>query len=58
MKKESIISTVFLLIVLAVAIIMGLTVVSDAFEKMYESNFSPVLFTLIVLIAGFIFNVV
>ena len=58
MKKESIISTVFLLIVLAVAIIMGLTVVSDAFEKMYESNFSPVLFTLIVLIAGFTFNVV
>ena len=38
MKKESVISTVFLLIVLAVAIIMGLTVISDAFENMYESD--------------------
>lgn len=58
MKKESVISTVFLLIVLAVAIIMGLTVISDAFEKMYESDLSPVLFTLIVLILGFVFNIV
>ena len=58
MKKESIISTVFLLVVLAVAVIMGLTVISDAFEKMYESDMSPVLFTLIVLVLGFAFNVV
>lgn len=58
MKKESIISTVFLLIVLAVAIIMGLTVVSDAFARLYESNLSPVLFTLIVLVLGFVFNIV
>ena len=58
MKKESVISTVFLLVVLAVAVIMGLTVISDAFEKMYESDLSPVLFTLIVLILGFVFNVI
>ena len=58
MKKESVISTVFLLSVLAVAIIMGLTVISDAFEKLYESDLSPVLFTLIVLILGFVFNVI
>ena len=58
MKKESIISTVFLLVVLAVAIIMGLTVISDAFEKLYESDLSPVLFTLLTLIAGFVFNVI
>ncbi len=58
MKKESIISTVFLLLVLAVAIIMGLTVISDAFAKLYESELSPVLFTLITLVIGFVFNVV
>lgn len=58
MKKESIISTVFLLIVLAVAIIMGLTVVSDAFARLYDSRLSPVLFTLIVLLIGFVFNIV
>ena len=57
MKKESIISTVFLLVVLAVAIVMGLTVISDAFEKFYELEMSPVLFTLIVLLTGFVFNV-
>ena len=58
MKKESVISTVFLFIVLAVAIIMGLTVISDAFERLYEPNLSPVVFTLVVLIGGFVFNIV
>lgn len=59
MKKESIVSTVFLIIVLAVAIIMGLTVVSDAFQHMYDDEFkmSPVLFTLLVLFIGFVVNV-
>lgn len=60
MKKESIISTVFLLIVLGVAIVMGLTVVSDAFTRLYEldEKLSPILFTLVVLILGFVVNIV
>jgi len=57
MKKESIISTIFLLLVLVVAIVTGLTVISDAFQRYYDGK-SPVLFTIGVLIIGFIFNIV
>lgn len=57
MKKESIISTGFLLLTLAVAIIMGLTVVSNAFQTLYSLSMSEVLFTIIVLLLGFVFNV-
>lgn len=46
------------MVVLAFAIIMGLTVISDAFGRLYESNMSPILFTIIVLFLGFVFNVV
>ena len=58
MKKESVISTGFLLLVLAVAIIMGLTVIRDAFERLYVLKMSEVLFTLLVLFVGFVFNIV
>lgn len=60
MKKESIISTVFLFIVLGVAIVMGLTVIRDAFDRLYtDPDFmSPILFTLLSLFAGFVYNIV
>lgn len=58
MKKESAISFVTLIVVLAVAVVMGLFVVRDAFDRLYTLSLSPIIFTLIGLIIGFIFNIV
>lgn len=58
MKKESVVSFVFLIVVLAVAVVMGLCVVRDAFDRLYTQPMSPIIFTLIALIVGFVFNIV
>jgi len=58
MKKESIVSFVFLVVVLAVAVVMGLVVVRDAFDRLYTLTLSPIVFTLAALIVGFIFNII
>ncbi len=58
MKKEDIISLVIYLIMIAVAIIVGLTVVQDAFGTNYNLNMSPYLFAILVIVVGLLVNII
>lgn len=58
MRKEDICSLIIYLIMIAVALIVGLTAVSDAFKNMYDLSFNNFGFTIIVLLVGLLFNII
>ena len=59
MKKEDILSLMVYMIMIAAAIIVGLTVVRDTFTTHYNlSNLSPYVFAIIVIVVGLLINVV
>ena len=58
MRKEDITSLFVYLVMIAIALIVGLTAVSDAFKNMYNLSFNSFGFTIIVLLIGLIFNIV
>lgn len=58
MRKEDIASLFVYLIMIAVALIVGLTAVADAFKNMYDISFNNFGFTIIVLIVGLLFNII
>ena len=58
MKKEDVISLVIYLIMIAVAIIVGLTVVQDAFTTNYNLNMSPYLFAILTIVVGLLLNII
>lgn len=58
MKKEDVISLVIYLIMIAVAIIVGLTVVQDAFSTNYNLNMSPYLFAILTIVVGLLLNII
>lgn len=58
MRKEDICSLFVYLVMIAIALIVGLTAVSDAFKNMYNLSFNSFGFTIIVLLVGLLFNIV
>lgn len=58
MRKEDICSLFVYLVMIAIALIVGLTAVSDAFKTMYDISFNNFGFTVIVLVVGLLFNVI
>ena len=59
MKKEDILSLMVYMIMIAAAIIVGLTVVRDTFTTHYNlNNLSPYVFAIIVIVVGLLINVI
>ena len=59
MRKEDISSLIIYFIMIAVAIIVGLTVISDAVNQYGSSaGMSPFLFVILVIVVGLLFNVI
>lgn len=58
MKKEDILSLMIYMVMIAVAIIVGLTVVRDAFTTHYNLNLSPYVFAIVVILGGLLLNVI
>lgn len=58
MRKEDICSLFVYLVMIAIALIVGLTAVSDAFKNLYHISFNNFAFTIIVIIIGLLLNVV
>lgn len=58
MRKEEVTSLVIYFIMIAVAIVVGLTVVSDAIGKFRPDNMNTFLFVIIVLIIGLLLNII
>lgn len=57
MRKEDIASAVIYLLMIAVAIIVGLTVIRNAFGN-YDFSLNPYAFAIIVIIVGLLFNII
>lgn len=58
MRREDVCSLLVYLIMIAIAIVVGLTAVADAYKNMYDISFNNFGFTIIVLIVGLLFNVI
>ena len=58
MKKEDVLSLGIYLVMIAVAIITGLTVVQNTFSAHYNLGLNPYLFAIIVIVLGLLFNIV
>lgn len=58
MRKEDIASAVIYLLMIAVAIIVGLTVIKDAFGNLYDFSFNVYAFAIIVILVGLLFNII
>lgn len=58
MKKEEVASLVVYLLMIALAIIVGLSVVTTAMQNCKPANFNPFAFILLTILAALIFNVI
>lgn len=58
MRKEEIASLIIYLLMIAIAIIVGLSVVSGAMQACRPANFNPFAFIILTIIVGLLFNII
>lgn len=58
MRKEEVASLIVYLLMIAVAIIVGLSVITNAMQTLRPANMNSFLFVIIVIIVGLLFNVI